>query len=586
MTRKFSILTLLACASAALADGPNVIINGDFTKFVAQENLWDGVDAQDYLAGTRLPAYALTESGKVGSQEMPISVSFVDVNGDRLPDLVTGDAAGIIRAYINGGTREEPKFTQGEIVPIYPPRVAKDEKWERTGWTWRHSTPKVTLFDWNRRGLPDLIFGNYTGDVVKIPNTGSATAPAYAEPAKYEQVRIPISVKRPWGNLFAPCAVDWNKDGKPDLLLGEGSYSANAVYVLLNQSSGSEPKFTEEQRYYLCYGDGREQLMPTVADWNGDGLPDVLVGDRKGTVSVHLNHAKWKPGDELPLATMIKFGSADSLGGPVAPHAADYNGDGLFDILIGKGSGRIAVAINKGTPNEPKFDAPVELKGTNLWANNLRIPGAWTTDPGTNRPNLYGYLSVGEEPSPGGGKVLKAGYFPSPNKVFKLEELTIESRDDDDFFRYWLDEWVPIPATWAAADGAANSFVVRQLLTPLKVGSTYHLSFKTKGSGIREGVCTLAYLGANENTGTKFVKTGRGVKVDKDETKDEIHETESFSSNNAWKTVEKTFTVRFKHKDIKKLETTTLAILEFKFELLQYLGECDIADVQLVEKGK
>jgi hypothetical protein len=286
------------------------------------------------------------------------------------------------------------------------------------------------------------------------------------------------------------------------------------------------------------------------------------------------------------MATMIKFGSADSLGGAVAPHAADYNGDGLFDILIGKASGRIAVAINKGTPTEPKFDAPVELKGTNLWANNIRIPATWTIDSGYNRPNLYAYISANDEASPGGGKILKAGYFPTPNKLFRMEELTVESKDDDDFFRYWLDEWVPIPATWAAADGAANSFVIRQLLKPLKVGATYQLSFKTRGKGIKEGTCTLAYLGANENTGTKFVKTGRGVKVDKDETKDEIHETEPLSSNNTWKNVEKTFTVRFKHKDIKKLETTTLAILEFKFELMQYLGECDIADVQLVEKAK
>jgi hypothetical protein len=577
---------MFTLAATSFADGPNVIVNGDFAKFTPQENLWDGVDGQGFLAGNRQGTYALMESGKVGGLDMPVTVSFVDINGDKLPDLITGDAAGIVRAYINSGTKTEPKFTVGEIVPIYPPRVAKDEKWDRVGWTWHHSTPKITMFDWNHRGAPDLIFGNYTGDVVKVPNTGSAMSPAFEQPSTYAKVRMPIATKRPWGNLFAPCVIDWNKDGKPDLLLGEGSYSANAVFLLLNQSSSSEPKFSEEQRYYLCYGDGREQLVPTIADWNGDGLPDVLVGDRKGTISVHLNSANWKPGQELPLATMVTFGKTDSLGGAVAPHAADFNGDGLFDLIIGKANGRIAVAINKGTPTEPKFDAPVDLKGTNLWANNIRIPATWTIDPGFTRSNLYAYIGVDEEASPAGGKVLKAAYFPSPNKVFKMEELTLEGRDDDDYFRYWLDEWVPIDARWAGADGAANSFVIRQLLTPLKVGSTYHLSFKTKGKGIREGVCTLAYLGANENTGTKFVKTGRGVKVDKDETKDEIHETEQFTSNTNWKTVEKTFTIHFKDKNIKKLETTTLAILEFKFELLQYLGDCSICDVQLVEKGK
>ena len=94
------------------------------------------------------------------------------------------------------------------------------------------------LFDWNRRGAPDLIIGNYGGDILLVPNTGSAQAPSFPQPTNYDKVKVPTSVKRPWGNLFAPYAIDWNKDGKTDLLVGEGSYSANAVYVLLNQSSG------------------------------------------------------------------------------------------------------------------------------------------------------------------------------------------------------------------------------------------------------------------------------------------------------------------------------------------------------------
>lgn len=580
------LAAFLTLTSAVLADGPNIVVNGDFAKFTSTENLWDGVDAQNCLSGNRRSTYALTESGRVGGLEMPVTPSFVDMNGDKLPDLVTADGMGYARAYINSGTPTEPKFTVGEIIPVYLPRAAKDERWERVGWTWHHGYPKMTVFDWSRRGTPDLIFGNYTGDIVKLPNTGSPTAPAFAQPDKYAKIRIPISVKRPWGNLFAPYVIDWNKDGKLDLLIGEGSYSANAVYLLLNQSSGSEPKFVEEQRYYLCYGDGRESLVPTVADWNGDGLPDVLVGDRRGTVAVHLNKPNWKPGDELPLSTMVSFGSLQNLGGPIAPCAADFNGDGLFDLIIGKANGRVALAINKGTPKDPKFDAPVDIKGTNLWANNIRTPAGWTIDWGDNRPNLYAYVSVDEEASPGGGKVLKAGYFPTPNKVFRMEELTVESRDDDDFFRYWRDEWEPVPATWAGDDAPANGFVIRQLLKPLKVGSTYQLSYKLKGKGIRDGVCTVAYLGANENTGTKFVKSGRGVKVDKDETKEEIHETETLASSDAWKNVTKTFSVHFKNKDIKKIENTTLAILEFKFELVQYLGDCEIADVSIEEKAK
>ncbi len=579
----FSAFGFLTATSLA----QNIVVNGDFTQFKAEENLWDGVDGQGFLAGDKRGAYAVTESGRVGSLAMPVSVNYIDVSGDRLPDLVTADPDGVIRAYINGGTRNEPQWTHSEIVPIFPPMVAKDVKWDRGTWTWRHGFPKLALFDWSKRGLPDLIFGNYTGDIVMIANNGTPTAPFYPQPTTYEKVRVPISVKRPWGNLFAPCPVDWNKDGKPDLLVGEGSYSANAVYVLLNQSSGSEPKFTGDQRYYLCYGDGREQLTPTVADWNGDGDLDVIVGDRLGTIGVYLNPGEWKPGTELPLATMVNFGNVRSFNTGVAPHACDYDGDGLFDLLIGKATGRIALALNKGTATEPKFQTPVELRGTNIWTNNIRLPGKWTIDPGINRGNLYGYIGVSEEAGPAGGNVLKSGYFPSPNKVFKLAELAVDGRDARDFFRYWLDEWIAIEAWWAGASRPADAFLIRQLLTPLKTGTTYQLTFQVKGRTIQDGVATVAYIGANEGKPTSFQKGERGAaKAIKDETNEQREEAVNFSSSSEWKKVEKTFTVGFREKGIRSLETTTLAILEFKFRLTQYLGDCEITDVKITPKTK
>lgn len=566
------------------AEDNNLVANGDFTKFTPVDNLWDGVDGAGFLAGFRRGTYATTESGKVGGQEMPISVSYFDVNGDGLPDLITADPAGVLRAYINSGTKTEPKFTHAEIIPIFPPQIAKDTSYDRSWWTGPHSVPKIALYDWSHDGKPDLLIGNYCGDVLLVPNTGTAQTPVFAQPGNYERVKIPLAGKRPWGNLFAPCPIDWDKDGKTDLLIGEGSYSANAVYVLLNQSSANEPKFNDEHRYYLCYGDGREQLVPTVADYNGDGLPDVIVGDRKGTVGVYLNPGGWKPGTELPLERMIRFGNRESLGTAVAPHAADYNGDGLFDLIMGQGNGRISLALNKGTKTEPKFETAVEMRGEKYFKEKINQPDWWTFDVGNDRGNLYAYLSVDPNAtSPGGGKVLKAGYFPSPNKVFKMSALSINGRDDADFFRYWRDEWVPVDVRWAGYGRMADSFLLRQSLGELKVGMTYKLTFKVKGKGITDGVCTVAYLGAAENVATKFQKNERGgVKAQKDETHEEVNVTAPFSSSNEWKSMEKTFTVSFKERGLKKLAGTTLAMIEFKFVLPQYSADCEICDVRLV----
>ena len=571
----------LAQTPPALVPGANAVVNGDFAKFTAEENLWDGVDAKGFLAGNPVAAYAVTESGKVGSLQMPMTVSFTDMNGDKRPDIVSCDPTGIVRVHFNSGTPTEPKFTHAEVVPIFPPQVAKDERWDRNGyWTWPHSIPKMTLFDWRKSGAPNLVFGNYTGDVCMVDNTGNTSAPVFPQPNKYATVRMHIGSK-PWGNLFAPCVVDWDKDGKPDLLVGEGSYSANSIFVLLNQSGGSEPKFTDEHRHYLCYGDGREQLVPTVADFNGDGEPDVLVGDRLGTVGVYLNPGKWKPGVELPLVQMISFGGTEKLGTGVAPHACDYNGDGLFDLLLGKANGRIAIALNIGTKTEPKFGPATDIPGVNLWSDDIRLPAVWTVDPGSARGNLYAYTSVQETPSPGGGKVLKSGYYPSPNKVIKMVPLIVDGVEAVDVFRYWWDQWYAMPANWSAAARVTNSFIIRQNVAPLKVGGTYTLSFAVKGNGIRDGVATVAYLGANENKPTKFAKAGRGMKAVKDEAHEEIYETEKFSNSAQWKTMKKSVPIRFKDKTIKALDVTTLAVLEFRFELEQYTGTCEIADVKL-----
>ena len=164
--------------------------------------------------------------------------------------------------------------------------------------------------------------------------------------------------------------------------------------------------------------------------------------------------------------------------------------------------------------------------------------------------------------------------------------LMVDGTDSTDFFRYWLDQWYAMAANWAAGGRVTNSFIIRQTLTPLKVGGSYTLSFAMKGTGMRDAQATVAYLGANENTPTKFTPSGRGVKAIKDEAHEELYEVEKFSNSAQWKTVKKTFTVRFKDKTIKSLDATTLAILEFRFELDQYLGSCEIADVQVKLDGK
>ena len=70
--------------------------------------------------------------------------------------------------------------------------------------------------DYDQDGLQDLLSGDSAGNVTLFRNVGTKQAPRLAAP-------VPL---RPGGEPFATgyrykvCVADWNADGLPDLLIG------------------------------------------------------------------------------------------------------------------------------------------------------------------------------------------------------------------------------------------------------------------------------------------------------------------------------------------------------------------------------
>jgi hypothetical protein len=259
-----AVALLVLCASLKLlaqtppAAPKNLVINGGFETSSRRENLWQGVDNAGYLAGERGQVRVLSSSGEIAETSMPISVGVADMNADGLPDLVTMDVLGYLRIFFNNGSKQEPIFTRGELAGIFLTRTAQKDPTIGREYPNARLAPRIFLTDMMKSGKKDLIVGNYLGEVLLVPNAGSAQSPDFKQPPNLSQLVIP-TMKDPnkrWGNVFAPCAWDWNKDGKDDLLLGEGSYSANNIHLLINQGSGTRPVFDENNRFALAYGDG------------------------------------------------------------------------------------------------------------------------------------------------------------------------------------------------------------------------------------------------------------------------------------------------------------------------------------------
>ncbi len=124
-------------------------------------------------------------------------------------------------------------------------------------------------------------------------------APVFANPVPVLQEQADLYA----GTLPVPVVVDWNGDGRLDLLAGN---SEGFVLFFENIGTDESPAFLPATR---VRAGGREiqvqagysgslqglqesrwgYLSPNAIDWNGDGLPDLVTGDITGAYHIYLN---------------------------------------------------------------------------------------------------------------------------------------------------------------------------------------------------------------------------------------------------------------------------------------------------------
>ena len=241
----------------------------------------------------------------------------MDLNGDGIKDIVTGSWPGEIfvfwgKGHGSYGPPEKLKDKDGDIINvgggvqetdssilITGDAEFKNDKEGRyveyNGKTYRQTPEKevlvtgcassVAVADWNGDGLLDLIVGDISGHVSVYLNEGTKDHYAFGKPVRLKANGKEIAV--PHGDA-GPCVADWDGDGEPDLIVGCGDGS---VMFYRNFGSAKEPKLAEGVVLIPpgTMGHDEEKLPkePTrgtrakvcVVDYNGDGLPDLLVGD-------------------------------------------------------------------------------------------------------------------------------------------------------------------------------------------------------------------------------------------------------------------------------------------------------------------
>ncbi len=170
-----------------------------------------------------------------------------------------------------------------------------------------------------------------------------------------------LATQQTFGTGHFPVAVaeaDLNGDGLPDLIVS--NFNDATVSVLLNTTApgAALPSFATQQ----TFATGNNPADVTVADVNGDGLPDIIVSNSNdGTVSVLLNTTA--PGATVPsFATQQTFAAGNS---PVGLTVADLNGDGKPDVIVVNDTSDLTLSmlVNTTAPGSAtaSFAAPQNL---------------------------------------------------------------------------------------------------------------------------------------------------------------------------------------------------------------------------------
>jgi hypothetical protein len=398
------------------------------SRFPDEEGAWPGGDV---TWRPRLP-------GDVPTFGDPLPIAGLPPSAHRIAAARDGERAGLL---VQHGIWQEITFYEiaapghasagatrsARVEAPNPPLTFSDQSW-----------PCVA--DWDGDGVDDLIIGGGYGWPRVVRNDGDAVTPRWEPPQLILSMGRPIRLLRDeilrgtkhWHNMGYPYPsfVDWDGDGRLDLMLPN---ETNRLFWYRNIGSDTAPVFGPRQQLIVDgYEDsdearrevGRRALdkdLPNhpypfddsspffwrcgacFADVTGDGSIDLLTHDEHRKLTLFVQYIDDDGVRRLRKERRLRLEDGREIDDSIVGRdkhwtesfrAVDWNGDGRLDLIYNTaGSGHIYLLRNVGTPAEPLFAEPRQLRlyGEPFTPFTVHGPNAWPADlNGDGRPDLLG----------------------------------------------------------------------------------------------------------------------------------------------------------------------------------------------------
>lgn len=206
-----------------------------------------------------------------------------------------------------------------------------------------NSAPSFVDFD--KDGDPDLFVGDSEGTISFFQNNGSRKNAVWSFVGKLKDAESKLIDV---GTTSTPAFVDLDKDGDLDLIIGN---TEGHILFYRNESRGNKMFGGFSTKPYLGMDVG-DLSAPTFADIDGDGNEDLFIGTRDRTMVFYKNTSTSGQPDFSLGST--NFDSI-KVGRVTAPAFADIDGDGDLDLCIGQADGEVTFFVNKGNKTQWKF---------------------------------------------------------------------------------------------------------------------------------------------------------------------------------------------------------------------------------------